>query len=142
MTIKKSTPTRINGKLMQVLRGSPYFQNPQRIVLIGRVVFLMSTPNKEIALFPMFVGGREVGNDKSRSGPLLYKKPSKASFTLKRSSNRARRLTKTPQKLGESWDGHTLKCCKTLLIKGCKGKWRPFSKAASKKQTILGTGTT
>ena len=85
----------------------------------------------------------------------IYKKPSEASFTLKRSSSRAilgtprplslkktRRPTKTPQKLGESWDGHTLKCCRTLLIKGYKGKRRPFSKAALKKQTILGTGTT
>ena len=85
----------------------------------------------------------------------IYKKPYEASFTLKKSSSRAilgtsrplslkktRRLTKTPQKLGESWDGHTLKCCRTFLIKRCKGKRRPFSKAASKKQTILGTGTT
>ena len=85
----------------------------------------------------------------------IYKKPSEASFTLKRSSNRAilgtsrplslktaRRSAKMPKKLGESWDGHTLKCCKTLLMKECKGKRRPFSKAASKKQTILGTGTT
>ena len=85
----------------------------------------------------------------------IYKKPSEASFTLKRSSNRAilgtsrplslkksRRSSKTPQKLGESWDGHTLKCCRTFLMKGCKGKRRPFSKATSKKQTILGTETT
>ena len=55
----------------------------------------------------------------------IYKKPSKASFTLKRSSSRAilgtlrllslkktKRPTKTPQKLGERWDGHTLKCAK------------------------------
>ena len=53
----------------------------------------------------------------------MYKKPSTDSFTLKMSSNRARlgtpkplslkttrRPTKTPQKLGESWVGHTLKC--------------------------------
>ena len=53
----------------------------------------------------------------------MYKKPYADSFTLKRSSNRARlgtpkhlslkttrRLTKTPQKLGESWARHTLKC--------------------------------
>ena len=53
----------------------------------------------------------------------IYKKPSADSFTLKRSSNRARmgtpkplslkttrRPTKMPQKLGESWVGHTLKC--------------------------------
>ena len=53
----------------------------------------------------------------------MYKKPSTDSFTLKRSSNRARlgtpkplslkttrRPTKTPQKLGESWARHTLKC--------------------------------
>ena len=53
----------------------------------------------------------------------MYKKPSADSFTLKRSSNRARlgtpkplslkttrRPTKTPQKLGESKAGHTLKC--------------------------------
>ena len=53
----------------------------------------------------------------------IYKKPSMDSFTLKRSSNRARlgtprplslkktrRPTKTPQKLGESWVGHTLQC--------------------------------
>ena len=85
----------------------------------------------------------------------IYKKPFEAFFTLKRSSSRAilgtprpislkktKRPTKTPQKLGESCDRHTLKCCKTLLIKGCKGKRRPFSKAASKKQTILGTDTT
>ena len=65
----------------------------------------------------------------------IYKKPSEDSFMLKRSNNRAilgtlrplslktaRRLTKTPQKLGKSWDGHTLKCYKTLLMKGCKGK--------------------
>ena len=82
----------------------------------------------------------------------IYKKPSEASFTLKRSNSKAilgtprplslektKRPIKTPQKLGESWDGHTLKCCRTLLIKGCKGNRRPFSKAASKKQTILGT---
>ena len=85
----------------------------------------------------------------------IYKKPFEASFTLKRSNNRAilgtlrplslkktRRPTKIPQKLGKSWDGHTLKCYRTLLMKGCKGKRRPFLKAASKKQTILGTGTT
>ena len=85
----------------------------------------------------------------------MYKKPSEASFTLKRSSNRVilgtlrllslkktKRPTKTPQKLGESWDGHALKCCKTLFMKGCKGNQRPFSKVASKKQTILGTDTT
>ena len=85
----------------------------------------------------------------------IYKKPSEASFMLKRSSNKAilgiprslslkttRRPTKTPQKLGESWDGHTLKCCKTFLMKGCKGKRRLFSKADSKKETILGTDTT
>ena len=84
----------------------------------------------------------------------IYKKPSTTSFTLKKLSSRAmlgtsrplslkttRRLTKTPQKLGESWDEQTLKCCKTFLIKGCRGKRRPFSKAASKKQTILGTWT-
>ena len=48
----------------------------------------------------------------------IYKKPSEASFTLKRSSSKVilgtprplslkktKRLTKTPQKLGESWDG-------------------------------------
>ena len=52
----------------------------------------------------------------------IYKKPSEASFTLKRSSSRAilgtprplslkktKSQTRTPQKLGESWDGHTLK---------------------------------
>ena len=85
----------------------------------------------------------------------IYKKPSEASFMLKRSSSRAilgtprplslkttRRSTKTPQKLGECWDGHTLECCKSRLMKGCKGKRRPFLKAASKKQTILGTNTT
>ena len=85
----------------------------------------------------------------------IYKKPSEASFTLKKSSSRAilgtprplslkktRRPTKTPQKLGESWDGHTLKFCRTFLMKWCKGKQSPFSKAASKKQTIFGTGTT
>ena len=51
----------------------------------------------------------------------IYKKPFEASFTLKRSNSRAmlgtsrtlslktiRRSTKTPQKLGESWDRHTL----------------------------------
>ena len=76
----------------------------------------------------------------------IYKKPSAASFTLKKSNNiamlgtprplslkKTRRSTKTPHKLGESWDGQTLKCCKTFLIKGCRGKQRPFSKAASKK---------
>ena len=85
----------------------------------------------------------------------IYKKPSEASFTLKKSSSRAilgtsrplsmkktRRPTRTPQKLGESWDGHTLKCCRTFLMKECKGKQRPFSKAALKKHTILGIGTT
>ena len=83
-----------------------------------------------------------------------YKKPSKASFMLKKSSRiailgtprplslkKTRRSTKTPQKLGESWDGLTLKCYRAFFMKGCKGKRRPFSKAASKKQTILGTGT-
>ena len=76
----------------------------------------------------------------------IYKKPYATSFTLKKSNSRAmlgtlrplslkktRRLTKTPHKLGESWDGQTLKCCKTFLIKGCRGKRRSFSKAASKK---------
>ena len=61
----------------------------------------------------------------------IYKKPYEASFTLNRSSSRAipgtlrplslkktKRPTKMPQKLGESWDGHTLKCCRTLLMKG------------------------
>ena len=85
----------------------------------------------------------------------IYKKPSEASFTVKRANIKAmlgtpkplslkttRRPAKTPQKFGESWDGHTLKCCKTLLMKGCKGKRRAFSKAASKKQTILGMDTT
>ena len=85
----------------------------------------------------------------------IYKKPYEATFKLKKFSSRAilgaprplslkktRRPTKTPQKLGENWDGHTLKCRKTFLMKGCKGKRRPLSKAASKKQTILGTGTT
>ena len=51
----------------------------------------------------------------------IYKKPSADSFTLKRSSNIARlgtpkplslkttrRPTKMPQKLRESWAGHTL----------------------------------
>ena len=65
----------------------------------------------------------------------IYKKPSKASFTLKRSTSRAilgtsrplslkttRRSTKVPQKFGESWDEHTRKCYKTLLMKGCNGK--------------------
>ena len=64
----------------------------------------------------------------------IYKKPSKASFMLKRSSSRAilgtprplslkktRRPTKTPQKLGENWDGDTLKCGRTLLMKGSGG---------------------
>ena len=73
----------------------------------------------------------------------IYKKPSEASFTLKRSSSRAilgtprplslkknKRPIRKPQKLGESWDGHTLKCCRMLLTKRCKGKRRPFSKAA------------
>ena len=58
----------------------------------------------------------------------IYKKPSEASFTLKKSSSRAilgtprplslkktRRLTKMPQKLGESSNGHTLKCCRTFF---------------------------
>ena len=57
----------------------------------------------------------------------IYKKPYAASFTLKNSNSRAmlgtprplslkmtRRLTKTPYKLGESWNGQTLKCCKTV----------------------------
>ena len=132
---------------MEVLRGNPYCRNPQRIILIGRVVFPMSTPYKKIVLFPMLLGGREVRNDRSGNGPLeIYKKPFKASFTLKRSSSRAilgtprplslkktKRPTKTPRKLRESWDGNTLKCYRTLLMKGCKGKRRPFSKAASKK---------
>ena len=69
----------------------------------------------------------------------MYKKPSADSFILKKSKTKAmlgtlRPLslkttsspTRTPQKLGESWVRQTLKCCKTLLIKGCKGKRRPF----------------
>ena len=73
----------------------------------------------------------------------IYKKPYEAFFTLKRSSSRAilgisrplslkktKRPTRTPQKLGESWNEHTLKCCSTLLMKGCMGKRRPFSKVA------------
>ena len=70
MTLKKLTPTRKDRKLTQVLRGSPYCQNPQHIILVGRVVFPMSTLDKEITLFPMLVGRREVGNDRSGSGPL------------------------------------------------------------------------
>ena len=70
MTFKKLTPTSMDEKLTQVLRGSLYCLNPQSIVLIGRVIFPMSTPNKEITLFPMLVGGKEVGNDRSGSGPL------------------------------------------------------------------------
>ena len=82
----------------------------------------------------------------------IYKKPYEATFTLKRFSSRGILGTPRPlslkknqkadqdaPKIGETWDGHTLKCCRTLLMKGCKGKQRPFSKAASKKQTILGT---
>ena len=84
----------------------------------------------------------------------MYRKPSADSFTLKKSKSNAmlgtpRPLslkttsspTRTPQKLEESWAGHTLKCCKTLLIKGCREKRRPFSKTASKKKTIFGTIT-
>ena len=83
---------------------------------------------------------------------VMYKKPPADSFKLKKSKSKAmlgtpRPLslkttsnpTRTPQKLGESWVGQTLKCCKTLLIEGCRGKRRPFSKAASKKQTIFST---
>ena len=83
---------------------------------------------------------------------VMYKMPSADSFTLKKSKSKAmlgtprplslkttNNSTKTPQKLGESWVGQTLKCCKTLLIEGCRGKRRPFSKVASKKQTIFGT---
>ena len=78
----------------------------------------------------------------------MYKNPSATSFTLKKSNNRAtlgtprplslkktRKPTKKPQNLGESWDKKMLKCCKMFLIKGCRGKRRPFSNAASKKQT-------
>ena len=67
----------------------------------------------------------------------MYKKRSAASFTLKKSNSKAmlgtprplslkktRSPTKTPHKLGESWNGQTLKCCKTFLIKGCRGKRR------------------
>ena len=46
--------------------------------------------------------------------------------------------TRIPQKLGESGEGKTLKCCKTFFIKGCKGKLRPFSNATSKKSHHLG----
>ena len=82
----------------------------------------------------------------------MYKKPSADSFTLKKSKSKAMlgtprplslKMTSSPtrmlQKLGESWVGQTLKCFKMLLIKGCRGKRRPFSKATSKKQTIFGT---
>ena len=56
---------------MQVLRGSPYGRNPQRIVLVNRVVFpMLSTPDKEIALFLVLVGIREVRNNRPGSGPL------------------------------------------------------------------------
>ena len=64
----------------------------------------------------------------------MYKKPSVGSFTLKKSKSKAMKgtlrplslkmtssPTRTPQKMGESWAGRTLKCCKTLLIKGSKG---------------------
>ena len=68
MTFKKLTPASMDEKLKQVLRGSPYCRNLQRIVLIDRVIFPMSTPNKEIAPFPMLMGGMEVGNDRSGSG--------------------------------------------------------------------------
>ena len=80
----------------------------------------------------------------------MYKKPSTASFTLKKSRSKAmlgtpRPLslkttsnpTRTPQKLGESWDRQAIKCCKTLLIKGCRGKRRPFSKAVLKEANHL-----
>ena len=63
------TSISIDRKLTQVLRGSPYCQNPQRIVLIGRVVFLMSTPDKEITLFPKLMERGEVENYRSGSGP-------------------------------------------------------------------------
>ena len=77
----------------------------------------------------------------------IYRKPSATSFTLKKSNNKAmlgtprplslkttRRPTKTPKKLDKVGTGKTLKCCKTLLIKGCRGKRRPFSKVASRSR--------
>ena len=146
----------MDRKLKQVLRGSPYYRNPQRIILVSRIVFPMSTPDKEITLFLVLVGRREVRNNRSGSGSLrnvqeAFRGLFHAEEIQQQSNTRDpealipeenQRLTKTPQKLGESWDGHTLKCGKTLFMKGCKGNQRPFSKAASKKQTILGTDTT
>ena len=44
--------------------GNPYCRNPQRIVLVGRVVFPMSTLNKEIVFFLILVGIMEVGNNR------------------------------------------------------------------------------
>ena len=70
MTYEKLTPTSIYRKLMKVLKGSPCCRNPQRNVLIGKVVFPMSTPDKEITLFLMLMRRWEVENDRSGSGPL------------------------------------------------------------------------
>ena len=60
----------MDRKLTQVLKGSPYGRNPQCIVLVSKVVFPMSTLDKEMALFPVLVGRREVGNNRPGSGPL------------------------------------------------------------------------
>ena len=146
----------MDRKLKQVLRGSPYYWNPQRIILVSRVVFPMSTLDKEITLFPMLVERREVKNNRPGSGPLRHVQEAfrgllhmeeiqQQSYTRDPrplSLKKTKKPTKTPQKLRERWDRHMLKCCKTLFMKGCKGNRRPFSKAASKKQTILGTNTT
>ena len=88
--LKKLTPTSIDRKLTQVLRGSSYCRNPQRIFLIGRVVFPMSTPDKEITFFPILMGeGRSEMIGQAMVCFEIYKKPSKASFMLKKSSSRA-----------------------------------------------------
>ena len=83
----------------------------------------------------------------------IYKKPSYASFKLKRSNSKAilgtprplslkttRRSTKTPQKFEESWDGHTLKCCKTRLMKGVKWEAETVFKVRFKEADHLGNG--
>ena len=133
--------------------GSPGGQNNKRVFSVSRIVFSITTTHKKIPFFPVFVGsGRSKIISLAFEHLAMYKKPSVDSFTLKKSKSNAmvgtpRPLslkttsnpTRTSQKLGESWAGQTLKCCKTLLIKVCRGKRRPFSKAASKKKTIFGT---
>ena len=131
---------------MQVLGGSPHGWNAKRIPLIGRVAFAVATPNKEITLLPMLVGRREVGNNRSSIDPLRnIQKAFRGFFHAEKVQQQsyARNLEALISENNQKADQNTPEIgrkmswahieCKTLLMKGCKGKRRLFSKAALKK---------